>query len=230
MIWYNGGPEDSSSLRATSSPCAEREQPSFRDFQVGTNILFAFPFISCFGPPFAPPFAPPCETFKLYIPQRAQWKQGVVIYMTLYTSLLYNTTPIHCTLDPLHPPLQSIHKPSFCASGRALAETFKSEKGRRVTAKNNQLIFYCLKKWSRPRRREKQQQNVSASRRATGELANIKHAKFSTNNQEINQMLKWCYRLGWNLFYPKIRHFTKRRATGELANIRHAVFQSAAIV
>ena len=44
-----------------------------------------------------------------YIPQRGvQWKQGVVIYMTLYTSLLYNTTPIHCTPDPLHPPLQSI--------------------------------------------------------------------------------------------------------------------------
>ena len=47
---------------------------------------------------------------SLYIPQRrVQWKQGVVIYMTLYTSLLYNTTPIHCTPDPLHPPLQSIH-------------------------------------------------------------------------------------------------------------------------
>ena len=40
-----------------------------------------------------------------YIPQRGvQWKQGVVIYMTLYTSLLYNTTPIHCTPLPLHPP------------------------------------------------------------------------------------------------------------------------------
>ena len=37
-----------------------------------------------------------------------QWKQGVVFCMTLYTSLLYNTTPIHCTPDPLHPPLQSI--------------------------------------------------------------------------------------------------------------------------
>ena len=34
----------------------------------------------------------------VYIPQRGvQWKQGVVIHMTLYTSLLYNTTPIHCT-------------------------------------------------------------------------------------------------------------------------------------
>ena len=37
-----------------------------------------------------------------------QWKQGVVICMVLYTILLYNTTPIHCTPNPLHPPLQSI--------------------------------------------------------------------------------------------------------------------------
>ena len=42
----------------------------------------------------------------LYILQRGvQWKQGVVIYMMLYTSLLYNTTPIHCTPLPLHPPV-----------------------------------------------------------------------------------------------------------------------------
>ena len=34
-----------------------------------------------------------------------QWKQGVVIYMLLYTSLLCTTTPIHCTPLPLHPPL-----------------------------------------------------------------------------------------------------------------------------
>ena len=34
----------------------------------------------------------------LYILQRGvQWKQGVVIWMVLYTILLYNTTPIHCT-------------------------------------------------------------------------------------------------------------------------------------
>ena len=45
------------------------------------------------------------QQLVLYIPQRGvQWKQGVVIYMTLYTSLLYNTTPIHRTPDPLHPP------------------------------------------------------------------------------------------------------------------------------
>ena len=46
--------------------------------------------------------ARPC--FKIH--QRGvQWKQGVVIYMLLYTSLLYNTTPIHCTPLPLHPPV-----------------------------------------------------------------------------------------------------------------------------
>ena len=48
---------------------------------------------------------------RFYIPQRGvQWKQGVVIDMTLYTSLLYKTTPIHCTPYPLHPPLQSIQR------------------------------------------------------------------------------------------------------------------------
>ena len=47
---------------------------------------------------------------RFYVPQRGvQWKQGVVIYMTLYTSLLYDTTPIHCTPLRLHPPLRSIH-------------------------------------------------------------------------------------------------------------------------
>ena len=29
------------------------------------------------------------------------------MYMMLYTSLLYNTTPIHCTPLPLHPPLMN---------------------------------------------------------------------------------------------------------------------------
>ena len=48
---------------------------------------------------------------QVAIPQRGvQWKQGVVIYMMLYTSLLYNTTPIHCTPLRLHPPLQSIQQ------------------------------------------------------------------------------------------------------------------------
>ena len=36
-----------------------------------------------------------------------QWKQGVVIYWMLYTSLLYNATPIHCTPLPLHPPVMN---------------------------------------------------------------------------------------------------------------------------
>ena len=47
----------------------------------------------------------------IYILQRGvQWNQGVVICMPLYTSLLHNTTPIHCTPHPLHPPLQSIQR------------------------------------------------------------------------------------------------------------------------
>ena len=51
------------------------------------------------------------EKPKVYIPQRGvQRKQGVVIYMTLYTSLLYNTTPIHCTPLPLHPPVMNTHR------------------------------------------------------------------------------------------------------------------------
>ena len=45
----------------------------------------------------------------IYILQRGvQWKQGVVVYVLLYAVLLCNTTPIHCTPLPLHPPLQSI--------------------------------------------------------------------------------------------------------------------------
>ena len=55
------------------------------------------------GPP--EPVRPPA----IYILQKGvQWKQGVVVYMTLYTSLLYNTTPIHYTPLPLHPPLPNV--------------------------------------------------------------------------------------------------------------------------
>ena len=53
---------------------------------------------------------------RSYLPQRSpqtvymlqrgvQWKQGVVICMVLYTMLLCNTTQIHCTPLPLHPPV-----------------------------------------------------------------------------------------------------------------------------
>ena len=52
------------------------------------------------------------RTPTVYIPQRGvQWKQGVVIYMNLYTSLPYNTTPIHCTPDPF-PPLCRVSTPA----------------------------------------------------------------------------------------------------------------------
>ena len=48
------------------------------------------------------------NSFKIH--QRGvQWVQGVVIYMMLYNSLLYNTTPIHCTPLRLHPPVMNTH-------------------------------------------------------------------------------------------------------------------------
>ena len=60
--------------------------------------------------PFEPSRLPGPGPALLYIPQReVQWKQGVVIYTMLYTSLLYDTTPIHCTPLPLHPPVMNTH-------------------------------------------------------------------------------------------------------------------------
>ena len=50
----------------------------------------------------------------LHSAKGVQWKQGVVNYMMLCTILLYNTTPIHCTPLPLHPPLLRVSN-----SGRA---------------------------------------------------------------------------------------------------------------
>ena len=47
-----------------------------------------------------------------------QWKQGVVMYMMLYTTLLYDSTPIHCTPLPLHPPVMNTHS---CFGGWAQA-------------------------------------------------------------------------------------------------------------
>ena len=51
------------------------------------------------------------DLMRLKIHQRGvQWKQGVVICMLLYTSLLYNTAPIHRTPLPLHPPVMNTHR------------------------------------------------------------------------------------------------------------------------
>ena len=51
----------------------------------------------------------PRQHANIKIHQRGlQWKSGVVICVMLYTSLLYNTTRIHCTPLPLHPPLMNI--------------------------------------------------------------------------------------------------------------------------
>ena len=45
------------------------------------------------------------RSYSRFIKGGAQLKQGVVIYKMFYTSLLYITTPIHCTPLPLHPPV-----------------------------------------------------------------------------------------------------------------------------
>ena len=42
-----------------------------------------------------------------FIKGGVQWKQGVVVYMMLYTSFVYTTTPIHCIPLPLHPPVMN---------------------------------------------------------------------------------------------------------------------------
>ena len=66
---------------------------------------------------------------SIYILQRGvQWKQGVVISMVLYASLLCDTTPIHCTPDPLHPPLQSIQSSRAappCATPQTARDMFR---------------------------------------------------------------------------------------------------------
>ena len=58
---------------------------------------------------------------SVYILQRGvQWKQGVVICVVLYTSLLYNATQIHCTPLSLHPPVMNIQSGTIPAdSGQA---------------------------------------------------------------------------------------------------------------
>ena len=48
-----------------------------------------------------------CPRMSRFIKCGVQWKQGVVIYMMLYTSLLWNTTPIHCTPLPRHLPVMN---------------------------------------------------------------------------------------------------------------------------
>ena len=50
---------------------------------------------------------------EIKIRQRGvQLKQGAVICMLLFTSLLYDTSPIHCTPLPLHLPAMNTHETS----------------------------------------------------------------------------------------------------------------------
>ena len=74
-----------------------------------------------------------------------QWKQGVVNYMMLYTILLCNITPIHCTPLPLHPPLQSIQS----SAGAGVACSRKSHvwcrlNGLELTRLTNYIILYHI--------------------------------------------------------------------------------------
>ena len=50
-----------------------------------------------------------------------QWKQGLVVYIISWAVLLYNTTPIHCTPLPLHPPVMNTHRRSTGRRPRAPA-------------------------------------------------------------------------------------------------------------
>ena len=76
---------------------------------------------------------------ELYILQRGvQWKQGVVVYIILYTMLLYNTTPIHCTPFPLHPPLPSIQELSETSLGYAKLSELLQDSPRQKTTTNQQ--------------------------------------------------------------------------------------------
>ena len=58
----------------------------------------------------------PSNNISTFCKGGVQWKQGVVICMVLYTSLLYDTTPIHCTPLRLHPPPLSIQEECFLHS------------------------------------------------------------------------------------------------------------------
>ena len=50
------------------------------------------------------------SVFSRFINGGVQWKQGVVVHIILQAVLLCNTTPIHCTPLPLHPPVMNAHR------------------------------------------------------------------------------------------------------------------------
>ena len=68
-----------------------------------------------------------------------QWKQGVVIYLMSYISLLDNTPPIHCTPLPLHPPVmntQAPRTPSMTRMPRRSRRPRSTLSARRPTARS----------------------------------------------------------------------------------------------
>ena len=81
-----------------------------------------------------------------------QWKQGVVMYM-IYAGLLYNTTPIHCTPLPLHPPVMNTHcRPS---RSRCVWQTMKPGSSTRGSTPS---VFYLSGRFV-PREREVKSSN-----------------------------------------------------------------------
>ena len=86
------------------------------------------------------------QVFKIH--QRGvQWKQGVVIYMTLYTSLIHKTIPIHCTPLALHPPLMNTQTSRlffymYCFEKRNKTEKLR-EKPKKRTESAPQVCMTC---------------------------------------------------------------------------------------
>ena len=80
------------------------------------------------------------EAFKIH--QRGvQWKQGAVTCMMLYTDLLYNTTPIHCTPFPLHPPVMNTQ---VCRTARAMPSV-----GRKYSSVGRKYRLVIAPSWHR---------------------------------------------------------------------------------
>ena len=60
--------------------------------------------------------------------------------MVLHTILPYNTTPIHCTPLPLHPPVMNIHNNKTEAQNAAKALGHDAEGAAAAWAQINQLL------------------------------------------------------------------------------------------
>ena len=68
---------------------------------------------------------------------------GKVIYMMSYTSLLYTTTPIHCTPLPLHSPVMNTQHTTYCTQ-HTITIHHISEDERRGHTKPGHMTNMCL--------------------------------------------------------------------------------------